>query len=203
MKSPQIEIPLRRYDLNIYRYIEKFIGELHSVANYVKILEYETPNFLVITNPEDFALITALYRTSVDGRRWMYEAILSDDGKYNIPDSFESRSVEILQVYLKSLGIKMETIIDNDEVIGEPEHESCMIDYHVGNGIIMCTVNEMYYLKKLHKVYRRYIKEHPNTIDDPDEVWEYILDNLPFKKKELTDNIINLFKENIPIFSVN
>ena len=62
---------------------------------------------MIITNPEDFALVTALYRSSVDGRRFMYEAILSEDGEYNIPDDFTSRCSEILQVYLKSLGIRM------------------------------------------------------------------------------------------------
>lgn len=156
---------------------------------------------MIITNPEDFALVTALYRSSVDGRRFMYEAILSEDGEYNIPDDFTSRSSEILQVYLKSLGIRMETIFDESNYIGEPEHLTDIIGYNVGNSTIFCTQDEMYYLNKLREVYHMYIKEHPNTIDDIDEVWEYIIDNLPFKKKELTENIINIFKDNLEAFS--
>ena len=178
----------------------KISREWHS-SKPIRFGEYETPNFLVITNPEDFALISALYRSSVDGRRWMYEAILSDDGNYNIPDKFTSRAVEILQVYLKSLGVKMETITDEDEYIGEPEHTDEIVGYNVGRSVIFCTMEEMYYLKKIAKVYKRYMKEHPNTIDDINEVWEYIMDNLPFKKKHLTDQIIKMFKDNLQAFS--
>lgn len=178
------------------------ISKLWHSEKPIRFGEYETPNFMIITNPEDFALITALYRTSIDGRRWMYEAILSDDGKYNIPDNFTSRSSEILQVYLKSLGVGMETIFDEDEYIGEPEHETEVIGYTIGNSVIFCTINEMYYLKKMHKVYKRYIKENPNTIDDMDELWDYMMENLPFKKKYLTDNIVNMFKNNIEAFSI-
>lgn len=158
-------------------------------------------NFMIITNPEDFALVTALYRSSIDGRRFMYESILSDDGEYEIPAKFTSRSAEIMQVYLKSLGIRMETIIDEDEYIGEAEHQTETVGYIVGNTTIFCTPDEMYYLKKMHKVYKKYIKNHPNEIDDIDEVWDYILEHLPFKKKCLTENIINLFKNNLEAFS--
>ena len=169
----------------------------------IRFGEYETPNFLVITNPEDFALVSALYRSSIDGRRYMYEAVLSNDGEYNLPDKFTARTAEILQVYMKSLGIRIQSIIDEDEYIGEPEHESEIIEYSVGNAVIFCTVEEVYYLKKLHKIYKRYLKDNPNQIDDVDTVWDYIVDHLPFKKKHLTDNIIKLFKDNIEAFSVH
>lgn len=156
---------------------------------------------MIVTNPEDFALLTALYRSSIDGRRFMYEAILSDDGAYEIPEKFTSRAAEILQVYLKSLGVRMETIIDDSEFIGEPEALTTTIGYQVGNKTIFCTQDEMYYLDKLMKVYHHYIKRHPNEIDDVDEVWDYIVQHLPFKKKALTDNIINIFKNNLEAFA--
>ena len=166
----------------------------------IRFGEYETPNFMIITNPEDFALVTALYRSSVDGRRWMYEAILSDDNEYNIPDSFTSRTSEVLQVYLKSLGVRMETKIDEDEYIGEAEHNE-VIGYDFGNETIFCTIDEMYYIKKLQKVYKKYIKEHPEDIYSTDDVWDYIMEHLPFKKKYLTDNIIDIFKNHIEVLS--
>lgn len=132
----------------------------------------------------------------------MYEAVLDDNIKYNIPKEFTSRSSEILQVYLKSLGVKMETIYDEDEFIGEEEHDIETIGFKVGQNIIFCTMNEMYYMKKMQKVYKRYLKDNPNVIDDPEEVWEYIMENLPFKKKHLTDNIVKLFKDNMEAFSI-
>jgi len=147
-------------------------------------------------------LVTALYRSSIDGRKFMYEAILNENEDYEIPAKFTSRSAEILQVYLKSLGVRMETIIDDSEFIGEPEHDTEIVGHTIRNRVIFCTPNEMYYLRKLSKLYKFYIKEHPNTIDDMDEVWDYILGNIPFKKKYLTDNIINLFKNNLEVFGI-
>lgn len=168
----------------------------HVLRTCVKI-----SNFLVITNPEDFALITALYRSSIDGRKYLYEAIVSEDGKYNIPDYFTSRTSEILQVYLKSLGVRMETILDDEEYVGEPEHQEETVEYQLGHTTIFCTIDEMYYLKKMRKVYKRYLKENPCTIDDVDEVWAYIMEHLPFKKKHLTDNIVSMFKDHIEAFT--
>ena len=163
---------------------------------YVKI-----SNFMIITHPEDFALVTALYRSSIEGRKFMYEAILSEDGDYEIPEKFTSRSAEIFQVYLKSLGVRMETIINDDEFIGEPEHDTEVVAYTVRNHVIFCTPNEMYYLKKLSKLYKYYIKDNPGSIDDLEEVWDWMMENLPFKKKYLTDSIINLFKNNLEAFT--
>ena len=132
----------------------------------------------------------------------MYEAILDDhDNTYNIPDYFTSRTAEILQVRLKSLGVKMETITDEDEFIGETEHTCDTIEYKVGKGSIFCTTMQMYYLKKLHKTFSRYIRKNRNAIDDIDDIWEYMLEHLPFKKKHLTDDIIKIFKDNILLFS--
>jgi len=179
---------------------ESKIGKLWHSETPIRFGEYETPNFMIITNPEDFALVTALYRSSIDGRKFMYEAILSEDD-YDIPAKFTSRSAEILQVYLKSLGVRMETVLSDDEFIGEPEHDIEVVAYTIRNSVIFCTPNEMYYLKKLSKLYKYYIKDRPNSIDDIDEIWDFMMDNIPFKKKYLTDNIINLFKNNLEAFS--
>ncbi len=150
---------------------------------------------------EDFALVSALYRSSIDGRRFMYEAILSEDGDYNIPDKFTNRAAEILQVYLKSLGIRMQTIVNDDEFIGEPEHDNEVVGFTIKNRVIFCTPNEMYYLKRLSKLYKKYTKDHESTIDELDVIWDWMMDNLNFKKKHLTENVINLFKNNLDAFS--
>ena len=155
---------------------------------------------MIVCDPNDFALITALYRSSVDGRRFMYEAILSEDGEYNIPDYFTSRTAEILQVYLKSLGVKMETVDNDDNFIGEPEHETEIVTFAVGTDNIQCTTEQMYYLRKINKVYQQWLKEHPNLLDEPEEVWDYIIDNLPFKRKYLTEEIMNIFKSHMQAF---
>jgi hypothetical protein len=181
---------------------ENKIGKLWHSETPIRFGEYETPNFMIITRPEDFALITALYRSSIDGRRFMYEAIISEDGEYNIPDKFTSRSAEILQVYLKSLGVKIESIHDEDEYIDDEIDDKEIIAYTVKNRVIFCTNNEMYHVKKLSKMYKRYIKDNPNMINDFDEVWDYVMENLPFKKKHLTDDIINIFKRNLEVLTI-
>lgn len=38
-------------------------------------------------------------------------------------------------------------------------------------------------------------------ITDFDEVWDYILENLPFKRKHLTDNVVKLFKNNLEVLT--
>ena len=179
---------------------DKKIGKSHHSSTPIRFGEYELPNFLIAINPEDYALITALYRSSVDGRRFMYEAILSDDGRYEIPNDFTSRTSEVLEVYMKSLGIKMSTVFDEDEWISDGT-ENELIGYKLKQEILFCTMDEMYYLKKLKKVYKRYQKESPNNIDDTELAWDYIMEHLPFKKKFLTDNIVKLFKNNIQLFS--
>lgn len=145
-------------------------------------------------------MINALYRASIDGRRFMYEAVMSEDGNYEMPGAFTNRAAEILQVYLKSLGVRMQTIVSEDEYIGEPEHTTEVVGFPIKNRIIFCTPNEMYYLKKLSKLYKKYIKRKENTIDDFELAWEWIMENLTFKKKHLTEEIINLFKNNIEAF---
>lgn len=153
---------------------------------------------MIITAPEDFALLTALYRSSVDGRRFMYEAIIHDDLNYDIPDKFTSRTAEILKVYLKSLGVRMDIVEDETDYIRDGA-ENDIVTYAVKNREIMCTKTEMYYIRKLVKIYRRYIKDTFNDIRDSDEIWEYLNTHLTFKKKYLTDNIINIFNKNLEV----
>ena len=179
---------------------ENKVGKHWASQTPIRFGEYETPVFEIITSPTDFALITALYRSSIDGRKFMYESVVSDSGTYDIPNDFTSRTAEIFQVLFKSLGVKAETIINEDEYIGEPEHDTEIVAHRVKNRIIFCSITEMYYLKKLKKMYKRYRKDHPDDIVDFEEAWSYILDNLPFKRKQLTDNIINLFKNNLEVF---
>jgi hypothetical protein len=179
---------------------ENKIGKHWASDTPIRFGEYETPNFEIIANPEDFALVTALYRSSIDGRRFMYEAILSEDGNYNIPKKFTSRAAQILEVYLKSLGVKMETIYDDKEYIMENEESNEINAFNINNATIFCTVNDMYYLKKIMKHYKRFLKETKCITVDPDEAWEYIMKHLDLDKKKIPENVEKLFKNNIEIF---
>lgn len=146
-------------------------------------------------------MITALYRSSIDGRKFLYEAILSEDGEYSIPDNFTSRSAQVLQVYLKSLGIRMETVVGGDDYFGEKEDDENIVGYTFGKHMIFATPNEMWHVKKLAKLYKYYIKDNPGDMYDFNEVWEWMMENLPFKQKRLTDTIVKLFKNNLQVLT--
>ena len=176
------------------------IGKHWASDNAVRFGEYESLNLLIIINETDLALINALYRSSIAGRKFLYESIISEE-PMEVPSSFTNRAAEILQVYLKSLGVKIETILTEDEFIGEPEHTNEIIGFTVKNRVIFCTQNEMYYLKKLQKLYKKYIHKSEENIDNTEEIWDWMMDNLTFKKKFLTDTIIDLFKNNIEAFN--
>ena len=87
-----------------------------------------------------------------------------------------------------------------DEFIGEPEHSNEVIGFTIKNRVIFCTMNEMYYLKKLSKLYKKYIHSREEKVDDVEEAWDWMMDNLTFKKKFLSEAIIDLFKNNIEAF---
>jgi hypothetical protein len=94
------------------------------------------------------------------------------------------------------------TTVDEEEdvLIAEPEDFEEIHEYEISDAVVFCTKNEMYYLRKLAKIYKRYIKDNPGWIDDWDDVLEYLMDNLPFKKKYLTDEIIQIFHDNLEAF---
>lgn len=175
------------------------IGKHWASDNAVRFGEYESLNLLIILNEDDLALINALYRSSISGRKFLYESIVTGE-PMEVPNSFTNRAAEILQVYLKSLGIKIETIMTEDEFIGEPEHSNEVIGFTIKNRVIFCTMNEMYYLKKLSKLYKKYIHSRKEKVDDVEEAWDWMMDNLTFKKKFLSEAIIDLFKNNIEAF---
>lgn len=156
---------------------------------------------MIITDPDDFALITSLYRSSIDGRRFLHEAILSEDGNYDIPTEFTSRSSEILQVYLKSLGVRMETVIEGGDRISEPEDMDTVVAYTFRNTVIMATPDEMFYVLTLARLYKQYRRENADHIIDYDEAWDWVLEHLPFKKKHLTESVSKLFRNNLEVLT--
>ena len=133
----------------------------------------------------------------------MFEAILSDDAKYDLPDHFTSRSAEVAQVYFKSLGVRMDTVIDDEEFIGYFEDKNTLITYQVHQSILVITVEQRRLLKKVQKAYRKYLKKYPNMIDDFDHIWDWIMDHITMhnKKKLLNGDIKKLFRENLTEFT--
>lgn len=79
--------------------------------------EFESLNFSIGVIPEDIALFHGLYRTSIKGRKDLMKVMFSDgDGVQKIDDSYTSRVAEIFNVYMKTLGIRVEFTDDDEEV---------------------------------------------------------------------------------------
>ena len=82
----------------------------------IRFGEFESLNFSIGILPEDIALFHALYRTSIKGRRDIVSLMFSNDGVKNIDNSYTSRVAEIFNVVLKSLGIGID-FLDEDEKV--------------------------------------------------------------------------------------
>lgn len=98
-------------------YKNKSFTELHS-STPIRFGEYETLNFSIGLLPEDIQLFHLLYRTSVKARRELAEHLLDPlkDDDFNISTSYTSRVAEIFDVILKSLGLRLEFINEDNEI---------------------------------------------------------------------------------------
>lgn len=93
----------------------------------IRFGEFETLNFSIAMLPEDINMFHLLYRTSTKGRRDLAEQLLLPDDEFEIHSSYNSRTAEIFSVILKSLGLRLEFINDDDEILQEyDDNELCM-----------------------------------------------------------------------------
>lgn len=97
----------------------------------IRFGEFETLNFSIGIIPEDIQLFHLMYRTSSKGRRELAEQLLRNKDEFEISDTYTSRVAEIFAVILKSLGLKLE-FIDEDNVVREFDDEK--LNLHVLDG---------------------------------------------------------------------
>lgn len=80
----------------------------------IRFGEFETLNFALAVIPEDIQLFHLMYRSSAKARRDLAEMLLKDRDSFEISDSYTSRVGEIFNVIMKSLGLQID-FIDEDE----------------------------------------------------------------------------------------
>lgn len=85
-------------------------------------------NFSIGILPEDIQLFHLMYRTSSKGRRELAEQLLLPQDELKISDTYTSRVAEIFSVILKSLGLKLE-FIDEEEYV--KEYDDTKLSIHV------------------------------------------------------------------------
>ena len=102
---------------SLYGNIKQFIRERDRSNDSIRILrgDQENINSLIGVDAENIAKLHMFYRSSVIGRKDLGKQLATTiktikDFKYN--DEFKNRNVEILQAYLKAMGLRIEFIGD-------------------------------------------------------------------------------------------
>ena len=181
-------------------YKNKSFTELHS-STPIRFGEFETLNFSIGMIPEDIQLFHLLYRTSTQGRRDLAEQLLdSDNGEeLKIHSSYTSRVAEIFDVILKSLGLQIE-FVDEDDELREYDDEKYSI--HNLNGIeYFCTEYQFMLIKRKKENEKELLKQY--GIIDIDELEERVMNTMRERNyllgpsKEDYDNEIAFSKDTV------
>lgn len=140
----------------------------------IRFGEYETLNFAIGLLPEDINLFHLLYRTSSKGRRDLAGQLLMPDDEFEISDTYTSRVAEIFAVILKSLGLRID-FIDEDEELREYDDEK--ISIHEIDGIeYMCTEYQFMLVKRRKDIEKELLSKF--GVVDMDELDEMVMNEL-------------------------
>ena len=116
----------------------------------IRFGEFETLNFSIAILPEDIQLFHLMYRTSSKGRRELAERLLKSDDEFDISSSYTSRVAEIFSVILKSLGLKLEFVDDEQRL---EEYDNDVIRSHFLNGKeFLCTDYEFMLAERKYEI---------------------------------------------------
>lgn len=141
----------------------------------IRFGEYETLNFAIAMLPEDIQLFHLLYRTSAKGRRELAEQMLLDKDKVKISKSYTSRVAEIFGVILKSLGLKIDFIDEDAEVLQEYNDSKLKI-HNLDGALYLCTDYEFLLIKRKDKIRKEILQEH--GLMDGDELERLTMEEL-------------------------
>lgn len=120
---------------------------------------------------KEVALVHALYRTSVNARKDLGNAILKNKPIIEIPKSYDSRVAAYFEVILKSLGYEIEFIDTDDELVSM--RDGNLVYYELENGnSILCSEYEKYLLDRRNEIAEEIMQEY--GILNEDELNEMI-----------------------------
>lgn len=156
----------------------------------IRFGEFETLNFSIGIIPEDIQLFHLMYRTSVKGRRELAEQLLKDNDTFEISDSYTSRVAEIFAVILKSLGLKLE-FIDEDEVLREYD-DSKYTTHTLDDKQYLCTDYQFMLLQRKKDIEKELLAKY--QIIEADKLEELVM-----KELETRDFLIGPPKDEVRI----
>lgn len=157
-------------------YKNKSFTELKS-STPIRFGEFENLNFALAVDPEEIQLFQLLYRVSSKARKELGEYILDPgtEDELKISGSWTSRVAEIFSVILKSIGLRIEFINDDNEV---RSYDKETISEHIlEDGTSVLCSEYSYMLIKRRKAIEKAILEHIPVIDN-DELKELVIQEL-------------------------
>ena len=154
--------------------------------------EYESLNFSIGILSEDIALFHALYRTSIKGRKdiinLMFSDELNEDAIEQIDKSYTSRVAEVFNVILKSCGIGIDFVDDDDKIkILNDE----VVSNHSLNGVTyFCTDYQFYLMQRSEEIKEEILQQNPVlTKDRLEKLVEEELEKRYYVNGPLKENI--------------
>ena len=139
-------------------YKSKAHKDLYS-STAIRFGEFETLNFTIAMDPEEVALVHALYRTSVKGRRDLGKALLSNEPVISVHKSYDSRVAEFFEIILKSLGFELE-FLDSDNDLVELDMDK-LEWFEIDNGnSILCSQYDKYIIDRRREIGKELLEEY-------------------------------------------
>jgi hypothetical protein len=138
-------------------------------------------NFSIGIISEDIALFHALYRTSIKGRRDLIKLLFCDDNDPNvihkIDKSYTNRVAEIFNVTLKTLGLSLEFVNDEDRV--KVLSDDNIEDHVIGGKHFIVSDYQAYLIQLMYDIRENILEERP--IITKSELDKIILDTVENK----------------------
>lgn len=139
--------------------------------------------------PEEVALIHALYRTSVKGRRDLGKALLSNEPVITVHKSYDSRVAEFFEIILKSLGFEIEFLDSDDDLVELNADELEWFALENGKSIF-CTEYDKYIIDRRREIGQEILEEYGmlnvgelnEMIDEEIEARQYFIGSWDGKK---------------------
>ena len=120
----------------------------------------------------------ALYRTSIKGRRDLIKLLFTDDNDPNaihkIDKSYTNRVAEIFNVTLKTLGLSLEFVNDEDRV--KVLSEDSISDHIIGGEHFLVTDYQAYLIETLYDIRETILEERP--VITKSELDKLIMENI-------------------------
>jgi DNA-directed RNA polymerase beta subunit len=155
--------------------------ELYSKTP-IRIGDQENVNSAIGVPTEIIAQLHLFYRSSVIGRRDIGEKLatsIKEIKDFEYSPEFTNRNVEILQAYLKAMGVR---IVFSDQNMNINIYTDEMRDHDIGDKMYICTQEEYEELMREQNIRDEY-KENTVFVGTPDEFEEQIKKDVEWSKR--------------------